>query len=152
MDALIIGIAGNIIVMILTWLTPKIFIPIYNGWKRNIDDISGEWNGYDVLTDGTEKEVSEMTIKQYGTRLSATVTRKTNNSKRLFEYEGKIIGKQIVFTWKETTNKNTLSNIGTAFFILKTSGDRKILKLYGKVIFYHNDSEGVILKEKIYKN
>jgi hypothetical protein len=124
----------------------KYLHPFILGVLQKTPDLTGTWDGYDISDNGTEQQKSRMEIKQLGTNISASVSRKTNKGiERVFEYHGTISSGQVLLIWKE--KKSNGYNMGTMTLLL--SGD--LMSLKGKTTFNHHDLGKIVSQAKLYK-
>jgi len=145
-NACITEVIVAILTAIFVFLFQKYIKPFALGIIQSAPNIAGVWDGADINELGEECLNSKMTIKQIGSRIDASIIRRSSNGReREFNYKGTISAGQVVLIWKEKESNGY--NMGTLTLIL--SGNLQVLK--GKTTYYHKDIGKVISKEKIYR-
>jgi len=141
---------NEIIIAVLTAISIFVFTkylhPFILGVLQRTPSLTGTWDGYDIGEDGSEQLKSRMEVKQLGTNISASVSRRTSNgTERVFEYDGTISSGQVLLIWKEKRSNGY--NMGTMTLLL--SGDLMTLK--GKSTFNHHDIGKIVSQDRIYR-
>jgi len=121
---LAIGVSASLIGGLILWLFTDYLIPLLKGNLINVPNISGKWEGYDIVDDA-EVQTSTFTIKQVGTKIRAKAIRRiVNEPDKVFTYKGKYQSGQLIFTWMQSGGENYI--VGT--MILYITGNLQELR------------------------
>ena len=96
-----VNILAAVIFAVLGFFGGKFVVPTIVGLLRRVPKLNGTtWRK--VLPDGTDDPLPVIfKIKQFGTRIDATVTRTERYGERVYRYVGHLSGEEIVLTWED---------------------------------------------------
>lgn len=137
------GVVASFVFVTIVWLFKSWLWPFISRYISNSPNLhKSEWDG--VQQNGSSSTTT-LQIRQYGDRLRATITwSKAEHPSRVFNYIGKIVDNQLVFTWVEKESGG--GNIGA--FVFQLSADRQTLD--GKTVYVKKDGTSVVSEDKMY--
>ena len=140
-----IGVLGGLILLLITSSFANWIIPTVKGRIQKVPKLNNSnWEGYYPKIDKNNPS-SRLEIRQAGTNIKATITRKVKNGERKFKYAGKISGGQLVLTWEEPDGAGYI--IGA--MVLNLS--QYLRALQGKSTYFSHKYGKVVSTDRIYK-
>jgi len=131
MDYYLSEIVSAVLAVVAAEMTRIYLAPLLRAWwpmrRASVHRLNGTWT-YDQGT---------LEISQYGTTIKAKATRTEENSVRHFVYEGKLMGGQLVLTWKQSGGEGHI--VGT--MVLRITGDGNTLE--GMTTYLQHDKAKV---------
>lgn len=124
------------------WLGRVYALPVLRGRLRQLPKLNG--TNWRRVSDEFDSGGSVLSIRQSGTKLTATITR-NEQRQRIFRYSGQISGHQIVLTWEDSDSPEQM--IGA--MVLYLAAD--LTRLRGYSTYFRHSTGKVVAIERTYK-
>ena len=125
---------------VAVWSFTEWFIPMARGRMRRLPRLNGtKWRR---RNSGSQRVQSTLSIRQSGTRITATIMRNDIKRQRTFRYRGQISGHQIVLQWEDADSPEQM--IGAMVLHLNAH-----LTLLTGLTSYYKISSGQVVANRV---